>query len=123
MRNMMQEVEAVKANMENCALESQLDDLAQKLKLYAPLDYMSEIKSDQMRYAKREEFNILKNEVKTLRDCTTNTMTKEETLTRFTILQSELKENLNERPTINYMKQLTTAQDAKFDVMNEALNQ
>ena len=60
---MMQDIEVLKANMETCALQSDIDEFDKKLKKYAPLNFMKEIKADQLRYCKREEFAILQSDI------------------------------------------------------------
>ena len=53
---------------------------------------------------KREEFNLLTIEVNKLKDVTVNAISRDETIDRLQILQSEIKASLKERPTINYLK-------------------
>ena len=45
-------------------------------------------------------------------------MTKEETITRFNLLNDSLSKKLAERPTIGYFKKIVAAIDSKVDSMD-----
>jgi hypothetical protein len=63
---------------------------------------------------KMEDFTILYTDVEKLKGVEKDTITKDEFLNRFEILQGEIADQLKTRPTINQMKQVISGLDKKL---------
>ena len=107
--------------VENCPTLEQYNKVEDKFKKFVTKDVFQQMKEQIDEFVGREEFAVLKHETDQNYKNYSKLMTKEETITRFNLLNDSLSKKLAERPTIGYFKKIIAAIDNKIDAMEETV--
>jgi len=87
--------------------------------MFVPYSMIKEIKVDIEECAKRGEFSALWSEISKLNKGAGTFMNKEETIHRFSILNKDLIEKMEERPTKIMFRKTLAEYDSRIERLNE----
>ena len=84
------EIEILKTNLETVALQSDLDNLRDRMRDYAPIQTIKDLKKDIADLVKVEDFRVLEKELMFIKKDGARQITKEEVDERLSVMHNEL---------------------------------